>query len=239
MNEENAGLLSHLVSSGICKPANLTGNFEKVILLPSANESFNWLVGTYPILCSLAKQLRSDKDLQKIITDLNICFGFRKTDIPPTGLARQREYGNMQPRPAADFRKYRIAKEHTPAVHNTSSPHRLSDQFQNVEIFWATQSPQAHHIVEFNNLKKAGVSTANGNSDLDYLQLPCVLLMAEFHQRYVSSKLKDTHTWDDQPAELIKKLQAKYDKIYCTDAPKLASLGKISTAIFIMANKII
>jgi len=231
--------LPQLVSSGICMPAGLTGNFHNVFLAPNPTESRNWVVGTYPVLCELSRELRINHELCQSLFEKGIQYGFRETDKPPTGLIRQKEYGTLEAQPAGNFSKSRKIETHTPIAKKKVCGFRISDQYTNIMSYWKTQSPQAHHIVEFNNLEAVGVSTRTGSGDLDYHQLPCVLLMAEFHQKYVSSKLKDTHTWDEQRAELIKKLRVRYDQIYYSDAPQLASLGKISAAIFTVAEQMI
>ena len=239
MLKEKDGLWAFLVSSGNCVPAGLTGKFESVLMAPNAKESLNWLVGTYPVLCEMSKSLRTSESLYKLLCEKGVQYGFRKTDKPPTGIIRQKEYGKSEAQPAGDFSKSRIIETHTPISKDKVCDSRISDHYANIKSFWKSQSPQAHHIVEFNNLEMVGVSTRTGSGDLDYKQLPCVLLMAEFHQRHVSSKLRDTRTGDDQPAERIKKLRARYDQIYCSHAPQLASLGKISAAIFTVAEQMI
>lgn len=231
--------MAQLVSSGICMPASLPGKFENVLLAPNPKESRYWVVGTYPVLCELSKELRTNEELSGLLLKNGIQFGFRETDKPPTGLTRQKDYGKSEAQPVGDFSEKRLIETHIPIKEDNVANCRISDQYPNIMEYWKTQSPQAHHIVEFNNLEAAGVSTRTSGGDLDYHQLPCVLLMAEFHQRYVTSKLKDTHGWDEQPAELIKKLRARYDQIYFSDAPQLASLGNISAAIFTVAAKMI
>jgi hypothetical protein len=125
------------------------------------------------------------------------------------------------------------------AVRSGAAPpkSRITDALANVETYWTTQSPQAHHIVEFNNLEQVGVSHKQGTEDLDYDQLPCVLFIAELHQRYVSSLLKDTHNWRGQPAQLLLRLMTTYENIYRTQAPGLLSLWRISEVVLDVADQ--
>jgi hypothetical protein len=239
MSNDCFRLLPQLVSSGICAPAGLPGKYQNVFLTPNTTESLYWVIGPYPVLCELSKELRTNQELSESLLKNGIQFGFRKTDKPPTGLTRQKEYGKSEAQPVGDFSESRLIETHIPIKGKEVTSCRISDQYSNIMEYWKTQSPQAHHIVEFNNLEAARVSTRTGSGDLDYQLLPCVLMMAEFHQRYITSKLKDTHGWDDRPAELIKKLRARYDQIYFSDAPQLASLGKISAAKFSVAAKMI
>ena len=153
----------------------------------------HWLVGRYREVAAIAKQLRDDKNLRDILTHHQVCIGLRKEDVPPKEVARQERYGptvrgqDYQ----TDFTARRPNPLALPVHSNRPIPiNRRGDREQNVKDYWATQTPRAHHIVEFNNLETLGVSHEIGDKEMDYKQLPAVLLAAEFHQRYISSILK-------------------------------------------------
>src|ERR1700685_2145357 len=105
MSNDTFQLLPQLVSNGICMPVGLTGIFQNVLLAPNPTESLYWVVGTYPVLCELSKELRANDELCQSLWKKGIRFGFRETDKPPTGLIRQKEYGKLDAQPAGDFSK--------------------------------------------------------------------------------------------------------------------------------------
>jgi hypothetical protein len=78
-------------------------------------------------------------------------------------------------------------------------------------------------------LEKLGVSNEKGARESDYQQLPAVLLAAEFHQRYISVILKQTHNWDRQ--SLQAKLAGTYDSLYRLRSPLFLPLWEISKII--------
>ncbi|HEX3716518.1 MAG TPA: hypothetical protein VH595_01005 [Verrucomicrobiae bacterium] len=92
-----------------------------------------------------------------------------------------------------------------------------------------TQTPQSHHIVEFNHLRDLGKSHDTGLGEMDHGQLPCVLLAAEFHQRYISSILKQTHGWNLQ--ELRAGLSKVYSSIYLPRGILFSPLWAVSEII--------
>ena len=97
-------------------PVGLAGKFQNVLLAFNPTESRYWVVGTYPVLCELSKELRSNDELRQLLFDKGIQFGFRETDKPPTGLIRQKEYGMLEARLAGDFIKSRKIETHTPVT---------------------------------------------------------------------------------------------------------------------------
>jgi hypothetical protein len=143
MSKAGDALIVDLVSKGICFRSGLTGDFEKVLLAPSGQKQFNWLVGQYSVLCQLSKLLRSDRNLQASVAGLNVRFGFRKTDVPPTDEARQTKYGSMEAGEVRGFSGNRVASKHEPLSKHIAASHRISDKHSNVERFWATQTAQA------------------------------------------------------------------------------------------------
>ena len=190
------------------KTVLVPGGYGEPILLPVAGAptptpSF-WMIGRYKDQTRLATALRQDAALQAFVAAQGVRFGLRDTDRPPAvGAARQERYGapvaganagiNLAPqRLQAVSQAVRPACPRRPTARATS---------------WATcnasgrrKTPQSHHVVEFNHLRDLGVSHESGTGPLDHAQLPCVLLAAEFHQRYFSAILKQTHGWKRRPA---------------------------------------
>ena len=106
---------------------------------------------------------------------------------------------------------------------------RRTDREENVKRFWDSQTPQSHHIVEFNNLETLGVSHEIGLAEMDYQQLPAVLLAAEFHQRYISAILKPAQHWGK--AKLQTDMVALYRGLYLGRGPLFEPLWRISQVI--------
>jgi hypothetical protein len=232
-----------------CKPIALSEPFINVYVTDDLGQPWHWLIGKYRDLRSVAKQLRTNKKLCDELWDNGVRFGFRTsgknpTDVPPLGRKRQKAYGDMKQRAVtADFSKKRGIPVLQPVRPAPSPSHRISDEFSNVDTYWETQTPQAHHIVEFDNLESLGLST-RGTGDLDYYGLPCVLLMAEFHQRYISSVLKHLHGFNgktlspEKKTAALKNLEGAYKALYDQSAHgkeeafPFRSLWYISETIF-------
>jgi len=106
---------------------------------------------------------------------------------------------------------------------------RRTDREENVNAFWETQTPQSHHVVEFNNLEALGVSSKIGTTEMDYLQLPAVLLAAEFHQHYISAILKPTHRMDK--LTLSKEIVSAYRQLYTSRSKLFEPLWIVSKVI--------
>src|SRR5262249_7774285 len=143
-----------------------------------------WLVGPYKGMTRFATDLRHDSALRDFLSSNRIRIGLRKTDIPPANVPRQERYGPLVSGDdcTRDFTADRLNPiVQSVRIQEASSINRKTDREENVKGFWETQTPQSHHIVEFNNLKTLGVSTENGSEGMDYFQLPAVLLAAEFH----------------------------------------------------------
>jgi hypothetical protein len=167
--------------------------------VPIPQDKFCWLVGPYEALTPLATDLRQNEGLRDLLTKKKVRLGLRETDCPPDEVERQERYGKTIPGQdrAKDFTGARVKSLATPFRADQPAPvNRISDQRENVKTFWATQTPQSHHIVEFNHLEKLGLSHLQGRGELDHPRLPAVLLAAEFHQRYISAIFKQTHGWD-------------------------------------------
>jgi len=179
------------------------------------SDDTNWLIGQYRHLTQFATDLRGDQSMQDFLSVNQVRIGLRSTDVPPANIARQEKYGTRIRGQDCDrdFTQRRRAHVSRPVrAASTLPPNRLTDREQNVRTFWETQTPQSHHIVEFNNLEGLGISSRDGKRSMDYYQLPAVLLAAEFHQRYISAILKPSHHW--KSAELETRIETVYSDLY-------------------------
>lgn len=216
-----------------CKTVRVPGTNHEMYLLPvpynEVMEPSFWLIGEYRVQTPFATKLRDSETLQQFVTKNRVRFGLRESDRPPTG-ERQVRFG--KPKFAAkpgDFTKDRVQKLATSVKEDEDSVNRRTDRELNVQKFWATQTPQSHHIVEFNNLRDIGKSKESGSGELDHGQLPCVLLAAEFHQRYISSILKKLHGASKK--ELLAKLPGEYSALYLGRGPLFSPLWSVSRII--------
>ena len=226
----------------ICEPVALPAPYQQVLITKDAGPRGHWLVGTHPDLSRLARELRTNEYLGGLLNERGARLGFRKTDVPPHGLKRRRGYEANLEREAGDHTAERKKLLHLQLSPEIAPPaNRLGDWLRNVELYWQTQTPQAHHIVEYNNLRRIGISEEKGDGELDYRQLPCVLLMPEFHQRYISSYLKETHDYTGTNEELLAKYEAIYEELYFQQAFDTGepfpfkSLGEITEVIMEVA----
>jgi hypothetical protein len=64
---------------------------------------------------------------------------------------------------------------------------------------------------------------------MDYLQLPAVLLAAEFHQRYISAILKPAQHWGKQ--QLQSTIASAYRDLYSGRGPLFEPLWRVSRVI--------
>ncbi len=219
------------------KAITVPGGYGEAILLPvsgtnSPKPSF-WMIGQYKDQTRLATALRQDAALQTFVATQGIRFGLRDTDRPPAvGTVRQERYGTPTPGAGAgaNFASQRIQPVSVAVRPGVPAPvNRLGDENGNKLRFWATQTPQSHHIVEFNHLRDLGISHATGAGPMDHAQLPCVLLSPEFHQRYVSSILKQTHGWG--PNRLRAELAQIYSSLYVAGGVPFNPLWEVSKTI--------
>jgi hypothetical protein len=205
-----------------------------MLLLPIPHppeEASCWLIGRYKDQTKLATDLRSNGWLQNLLTDNQVRLGLRQTDKPPVDVQRQKRYGAtiVGKHHGDDFTAQRRRVLADPVASGSESANRRGDREENVRVFWATQTPQSHHIVEFNHLRELGVSREHGDGALDHAQLPCVLLAAEFHQRYISSVLKQTHGWSRE--RLRSGIVSVYSSLYLGRSPLFSPLWDVSKII--------
>ena len=200
-----------------CKPLTPLKGYPRFFLFQTSVDDTGWLVGPYKQLTPLATNLRDDERLRDFLSGNRVRIGLRNTDRPPAEIEREERYGKLihgRDR-HKDFTSARLNPAVAPAREMEISPapvNRKTDREENVKRFWASQTPQSHHIVEFNNLETLGVSQKDGDAEMDYLQLPAVLLAAEFHQRYISAILKPAQRFEKE--ELKSEIGSVYWGLY-------------------------
>ena len=220
-----------------CEPMAMPEPYPGVLLFRQLVDNTHWLVGQYGDLRRIETDLRWSPPLRSMLTSRRVRIGLRADDVPPAELERQERYGSTIPGQdrQTDFAPVR-AKSLAPPVHvdRPVSGNRRGDREQNVKDYWRTQTPQAHHIVEFNNLETLGASQKVGSSEMDYQQLPAVLLAAEFHQRYISSILKPAQEWERK--QLLAEIVSVYRGIYQGRGQLFEPLWSISNVILKQAG---
>lgn len=214
-----------------CKSVESPKKIPGLFLLKNADKS-HWLIGQYRDMTNFATALRFEKDLRDFLSANRVRIGLRNTDIPPSDVERQKSYGTtVRGRNYSDnFTAKRLNETARPTCKSGASPtNRITDREENIKTFWDSQTPQSHHIVEFNNLETLGISTKNGNGGMDYLKLPAVLLAAEFHQRYISTVLKPTHFFEK--ARLKTEMHTVYSSLYLERSKLLEPMWSVSEII--------
>ena len=213
------------------------GGYGEAILLPVAGANSPtpscWMIGQYKDQTRLATALRQDASLQTFISGQQIRFGLRESDRPPAvGTVRQERYGAPTVGPGANvnFALQRVQPVSVPVRPGVPAPgNRIGDEDGSKLRFWATQTPQSHHVVEFNHLRDMGFSQKIGAGPMDHAQLPCVLLSPEFHQRYFSSILKQTHGWGNN--RLRAEIVQTYTSLYVSGGIPFRPLWEVSKII--------
>lgn len=224
------------------RTARLPLGHQEVVLLPVPALSLlpgpaYWLVGEFNHLSNFATSLRTRQEARQFFVDQNVRVGLRAEDHPPLNRTRQRGYGDTIPGAGVgqNFAPQRVqARSQAVNVAVPAPGNRLADNEENVRTYWAQQTAQAHHIVEFNHLRDTGASHDGSAGSLDYGRLPCILLAAEFHQRYISSILKPEH--GREAAYLRGNMPRIYNGIYLGKCPPLSPLWQVSQAILRAAN---
>jgi hypothetical protein len=215
-----------------CRPLTPPKGHARFFLFMTSADDTGWLVGPYKDMTSLATDLRNDERLRDFLSANRVRLGLRNTDVPPAGIERQARYGPLIPGTDRDkdFTRGRLNPVALPVREISPVPvNRKMDREDNVMRFWASQTPQSHHILEFNNLETLGVSHKVGNAEMDYPQLPAVLLAAEFHQRYMSAILKPAQHWGKQ--QLQADIASVYRGLYLVKGPLFEPLWRISKVI--------
>jgi hypothetical protein len=214
-----------------CRPVT-PRNYSQLFLFKTPLDDTGWLIGPYKNMTPLATDLRSNSELREFLSASGVRLGLRDTDVPPAGLERQGRYGATAQGANynQDFTAARANPLAPPVRGSTpAAANRKTDREANVKRFWDSQTPQSHHIVEFNNLETLEVSHKVGLAEMDYLQLPAVLLAAEFHQRYISAILKPAQHWGK--AKLQNDMVALYHGLYQKRGRLFEPLWRISKVI--------
>ncbi len=222
-----------------CKLVTPPKSYAPLFLLKTKVDKTGWLVGPYRDMTWLATDLRTDKALRDFLEKNRVRLGLRETDVPPEDIERQEGYGTTVrgEHHDKDFSgARRDAKAQAVSESSAASVSRKTDREANVKSFWDSQTPQSHHIVEFNNLKKLGASRSGGEAEMDYLQLPTVLLAAEFHQRYISAVLRPAQHWGAEG--LRSEIAGVYRKLYLGRSELFEPLWRISQEILRRAGDI-
>ena len=215
-----------------CQSVTPPNNSAQLFVFRTSVDNTGWLIGPYKELTRFATELRHQQELRDFLSLNRIRIGLRSTDVPPANVVRQRSYGALIPGDnfAKDFTVERVNPIAQPVCSNEVQPiNRKTDREDNTKTFWESQTPQSHHIVEFNNLRTLGASTEHGGEGMDYHQLPAVLLAAEFHQRYISAILKPAHQWEK--AELQSRIAVTYRDLYIQRSKLFEPLWLVSKAI--------
>jgi hypothetical protein len=215
-----------------CKSVTPPKNHPQLFLFDIPADGTGWLVGRYQDMTRLATDLRTDQVLRDFLSANRVRIGLRTTDVAPADIERRRNYGPLVPgeNRDRDFTAARVNPVSQP-VHAQPAPtaNRKTDREENVKSFWDTQTPQSHHIVEFNNLETLGVSRKAGDAEMDYLQLPAVLLAAEFHQRYISAVLKPSQKRERE--KLQAGMVSTYRSLYLERSHLFEPMWRISKVI--------
>jgi hypothetical protein len=215
-----------------CRPLTLPKGYGEFFLFQTSVDDTGWLVGPYKTMTPFATDLRDDEGLRDFLSANRVRLGLRDTDVPPAEIERQRRSGPLVRGPNHD-KDFTLARASpvAPPVEETSpvSINRRTDREENVRRFWASQTPQSHHIVEFNNLEKLEASQRVGSAEMDYRQLPAVLLAAEFHQRYISDILRPAQLWGKQ--QLRSAIASVYRSLYLGRGPLFEPLWRVSRVI--------
>ena len=226
---------------------NIKALFKRRVTLPAPyGEIFavaiprtgtSWLVGPYARLATLATALRTNEELWPMLTKLGVRIGLRSTDTPsmeerqirfgPTELAVADEHA------IAGMRQVNLAKT---TFGQAAAVFRRNDLQKNVASFWKTQTPDSHHIVEYNNLRDIGVSQKEekGTGEMDHAQLPAVLLAAEFHKCYLTVILKKIRRMKE--AQLRQLMPGTYQSLYVEQSDLFEPLWRISKVILKQAG---
>jgi hypothetical protein len=218
-----------------CRPLAPLKGYARFFLFQTSLDDTGWLVGPYKELTPFATNLRNDEGLRHFLSANRVRIGLRDMDVPPAEIEREKRYGKLihGADRHKDFAHARVNPVAGPARDIEISPapvNRKTDREENVRRFWASQTPQSHHIVEFNNLETLGVSQKDGGAEMDYLQLPAVLLAAEFHQRYISAILKPAQRLEKE--ELKSEIASVYWGLYGGGrGPLFDPLWKVSQVI--------
>ncbi len=244
--------------------ADRLSGFGTVHLIPTPRDDFRWLVGGYETLRGIAEALRMNATLRALVAGYQVRIGRRLSDEIPTSPKQQVGYGpetlnldalldhtgKRRPGSAAGTATVNqnraalspIIGQPVDNAEQSGLAYRYTDKFQNLKTYWEKKTPECHHIVEDNQLRALGVSNKEGNQPLDHRNLPCVLLAAEFHQKFITpilqpTRLKPNTVLDkaERPA-FHRKLQGVYETMYQRNGTLLLPLWNVASIILAEAK---
>jgi hypothetical protein len=242
--EFKSKLFENFSESLICHPEHLSPPYSDVMVTNRIGEPVHWLIGPYQSLKNLSSDLRMSKYLNSELLERGVSFGFRDTDKPALRPTRQPSYGANIPLvgenhaherkklwlPPADSK---VKKIWMPTENGALTPgYREIDVYENRRLYHLTQSPQAHHIIEVNNLKRFGLGGKQDKGDFGYFHLPCALFAEEFHQKYIGARLECARSWEGTPDVLLSSLEDLYGGVYQMPGEGLAAVGDATGKMF-------
>ncbi len=134
---------------------------------------FGWVIGPYNQLELLRDAIVAGDPIWGEFLDRKAKLGRREKDNELFGSGKPAAYKPLiaNKPPEADDR-------------------RLRWQFKKADVHWTERPLEVHHILEDKTLEKIG----NGLNNLEFARdvAPCVLLVAELHQRLITSELAAT-----------------------------------------------
>jgi hypothetical protein len=197
-----------------------------------------WVIGQYRDLKMIARLLRTDKKLRDAFSARdsrfeyeeelgNLLFGLRETDRPRAGKSR-RSIGPLgKPRSTVAELKNRYAKKRESSTSQAFEA-RTTDIHPEHKLFWESRTFEAHHIVEDNILETLKVNT----DELARRVAPCVLLVAEMHQRLLTTEMaskRGDFSSKMSADQAFDKLTEIYDDLYAN--PLMIQLKAIANVI--------
>lgn len=175
-----------------------------------------WIIGPYRELCRLAQELRYNAQVRSVFFDCQARLGRRATDVPPLGARSVTGFRSLikekSPKSSDETLKEKFSPLRTRAEGLSFEP-RFTDQFDEVANFYKDKTLEAHHIVEKSILKTLGV---NGGELADE-QAPCVLIVAELHQRLFTTEVtasRGLFSKGMKGDDVYRELKKIYDALY-------------------------
>jgi hypothetical protein len=199
-------------------------------------EARRWVIGRYCDLKGIAPVLRTDEELRKAFSELSARFGQRQTDLPPAGERVTRIGPLGDPRfTIAELKRRHGSKRSQPGASQPFAA-RVTDLHPEHERFWESRTVEVHHIVEKSILETLGVNTG----DLDNNLAPCVLAVAEIHQRLYTAKMageRGTFSRQMSASAASNALTKIYEVLY--SGPVMAELNAIAKIIIAEARRML
>lgn len=199
-------------------------------------EARRWVIGRYCDLEEIAHVLRTDEELRQAFSELSARFGERETDLPPTGKRVTRIGPLGDPRFTVAELKRRHARKRLQPGASQPFAARITDLHPEHQRYWKSRTLEAHHIVEKSMLGALGVNTGELQDNV----APCVLAVAEMHQRRYTAKMASergnfsSRMTASTASNLLTKI---YDDLY--GAPTMIQLNEIAKIIIEEVRRIL